>query len=1020
MTTTCTASGAISLGDAVCVVSWDGASNRPKVARATAANLSLSKTAYGIARSTAAAGAAVTVVVPGEAFDGSLFPVGSPMLTGTGAGSSHVVATDINQSSTIHQCRLVRVEHPDGSEYVVGTCDEDGNVVVQPRASRDTSQRHVYNVLAYGALADGVNIRDGQMTMGSLTFTTTVSTPFTADDVGRTIVILGALDTGDLVTTIAAYTDPATVTLAAAPQRTSLTATAFVYQFDNEAAITAAVAAMPAAGGTLFFPPSAYAYAVDTDLTIPANVLVWFDEGAILAPTLDTTITIEGRVQCHPNQSIFGNIGHFLLTGAFAQFNVRNFGAVANNVTDDLRAFDAALFSMAPSTSRVGAVLDVPPGAYRLAGTLRIEREVRLRGASTGGGSQTTILNFPAGVTGIIVDSQSSSRNGITQGDRTSIESIELGSEPLALSARPVNGAVAFGTLVYGIDDNRFYFDCVRAGTTGLDTDFFGQDAKAVDYPLPDADGTVVWVPRMHAGVILKTGATVKNTRIDGFTNAGIVLSGTFWRLLPDPPAPEPARDPSLAENYVVETLNADHSQLRDIWISNGGFGVAAYGGDSQVCLALNVLVDTCGQNIPGAGGHGIHDFSAFGNTWIGCGAQGLTGRSILSDGAQTCSVYMGCYTEGDTGAPKVMAPGVLVGGASGSNFDPTSTGLILNPGQSRNWNWRDEAQGTIGFVNLLGSAIAYAFGHDDDQALLGYFYEGASPTGEWSFGYGSARPWLGFLTQTAADGKGNWRDVQGHFLGRNSSEHIFIGPAHARTDKHIRGGFYMVGDQFWLQGTGRAGSFSGWTVKKEGYRGLEWSSSTPYYTDGVAPGTVADLIVPVGTDPDEPAPGTKVFRCIVPGAPGAVEPTWSLAVIVGDTVSEVMSDVVWQYVGDVAEYARIGEIADRGKVTTTDATPTVLATYPIDVSAASYISATVAAMRPDLGGAGTFVVSASWYWDGADFQTLRPVTLDQSDCTGAWTVDLVQSGSQVALTVTGEAGVTINWTAVQKGAVAQ
>src|SRR5438270_20088 len=142
MPTNCTASGSISAGDAVCLVRFDAATYplRPVlVARATAANLLTSETLHGVARANATTGNLVVVNVSGDAFEATLFPMGSPMLSGTGAGSSHVVATDITQASAVDQCKLIRVERPNGSEHILATCDENGNLAVQPRASKDTS-----------------------------------------------------------------------------------------------------------------------------------------------------------------------------------------------------------------------------------------------------------------------------------------------------------------------------------------------------------------------------------------------------------------------------------------------------------------------------------------------------------------------------------------------------------------------------------------------------------------------------------------------------------------------------------------------------------------------------------------------------------------------------------------------------------------------------------------------------------------------------------------------------------------
>jgi hypothetical protein len=146
MPTECTKSGTINAGDAVCVIDFDTIHSRPTVARATAANLVTSKTVFGVATNITTV--AVRVFVAGEVVGESV--------TGLGAGPSRIIATDIKNGTVASQCRLVRIERPDGSEHVAGTCDENGNLVIQPRASRSTSALHVYNPRSYGAIFDGV------------------------------------------------------------------------------------------------------------------------------------------------------------------------------------------------------------------------------------------------------------------------------------------------------------------------------------------------------------------------------------------------------------------------------------------------------------------------------------------------------------------------------------------------------------------------------------------------------------------------------------------------------------------------------------------------------------------------------------------------------------------------------------------------------------------------------------------------------------------------------------------------
>lgn len=145
----------IAKGDAVCVTGFDIANNRPIVKRATRDNLATSKTVFGVAENVPSAedvppGLSVSVLVAGD--------VANDTVTLLGVGRSRIVATDlhpVNDKDNVEkQCRLIRIDRPDGSEFVVGTSDENGNLVVQPRASRDKSDLYVYNVRSYGAVPD--------------------------------------------------------------------------------------------------------------------------------------------------------------------------------------------------------------------------------------------------------------------------------------------------------------------------------------------------------------------------------------------------------------------------------------------------------------------------------------------------------------------------------------------------------------------------------------------------------------------------------------------------------------------------------------------------------------------------------------------------------------------------------------------------------------------------------------------------------------------------------------------------
>ena len=148
MPTLCTAEEIISKGDAVCVTSFDTTKERPLVKKAIRKELSSSKTVFGIAENDATGGS-VSVLVTGE--------VAENKITNLGVGISQIVVTDIANPEPTYQCRLKRialpVPTPEG--FVVGTCDENGNLVIQPRhSSYETGFSKVHNVRAYGAVPD--------------------------------------------------------------------------------------------------------------------------------------------------------------------------------------------------------------------------------------------------------------------------------------------------------------------------------------------------------------------------------------------------------------------------------------------------------------------------------------------------------------------------------------------------------------------------------------------------------------------------------------------------------------------------------------------------------------------------------------------------------------------------------------------------------------------------------------------------------------------------------------------------
>jgi hypothetical protein len=169
------------------------------------------------------------------------------------------------------------------------------------------------NVNAFGAQPDGKYFVDAAMTAMNDTLTSATAA-FTAGDVGKAIVVLGAgADGRTLVSQISGFTSATTVTLAdpamvTIPNADVPNPAAVVWMTDNTVMISAARDSLPAEGGTLFFPGPG-AYVIEADVALSDKVKVVIAEGALIAPARASFAT-EGPIECHPAQWVFGGIGY--------------------------------------------------------------------------------------------------------------------------------------------------------------------------------------------------------------------------------------------------------------------------------------------------------------------------------------------------------------------------------------------------------------------------------------------------------------------------------------------------------------------------------------------------------------------------------------------------------------------------------------------------------------------------------------------------------------------------------------
>lgn len=151
-----------------------------------------------------------------------------------------------------------------------------------------------YNVKAFGATGSGKTISDGVMN-GTTAVLTSVSNPFVAGDVGKTILVYGAGAAGaQLATTVASFQSAGQVTLTAVSATAVGAATVYWGTVDLTAAIALAITAKGTSQATIKIPAGIYMVTANASINLVSNttlqgegrqtILVW--AGATAQPTI--------------------------------------------------------------------------------------------------------------------------------------------------------------------------------------------------------------------------------------------------------------------------------------------------------------------------------------------------------------------------------------------------------------------------------------------------------------------------------------------------------------------------------------------------------------------------------------------------------------------------------------------------------------------------------------------------------------------------------------------------------------
>jgi hypothetical protein len=150
---------------------------------------------------------------------------------------------------------------------------------------------------------------------------------------------------------------------------------------DDSGAITMAI---NSGAGIVLFPVGTYM--VSNNVTFPSSVAVQFVDGALLSPSSNVVITINGPIIAADAQHIFAGTGSVAVEPIMlTHVSCRWWGATGDGSTDDTAAIQAAITALA---SAKGGTLYFPVGTYKITQTLNynsnLGNSIHFRGALSG------------------------------------------------------------------------------------------------------------------------------------------------------------------------------------------------------------------------------------------------------------------------------------------------------------------------------------------------------------------------------------------------------------------------------------------------------------------------------------------------------------------------------------------------------------------------------------------------------------------------------------------------------------
>lgn len=289
-------------------------------------------------------------------------------------------------------------------------------------------------------------------------------------------------------------------------------------------------------------------------------------------------------------------------------FNVRDFGARGDGVTDDAPAFQAAINATigGPVENYArGRKLFIPKGDYWLGETIFVRRQMYITGETGTGFFSATKLYPRKNKSCIQVDFENLVDAPEARGSSSVVENLHIiypGFSPYARFVWKPSHAYSVGDMVTssnGPSKSHYYtMECTGAGTTDTtepDWDATpslsnGQGPLTLAEGATVTDGTVEWTVRVIAGIRCHVSSRYKNIYVENcYGNGALFAASVSW-------------NPYANVNGVMAT---------DITVTNCLLnGVYIDGPDANACQFMNLSAITCRR-------WGVYDSSFLGNTHI-------------------------------------------------------------------------------------------------------------------------------------------------------------------------------------------------------------------------------------------------------------------------------------------------------------------------------------------------------------------------------------------------------------------